>query len=82
MAEIIIKSQDEFAICDCLWVDTDGAPEDHLNAAFAMTTICFFCGILLTYMLDACLHCLNKVSGGKTGHGHSHNIDFHGHEGT
>mmetsp|Transcript_23405 Transcript_23405/g.28869 ORF Transcript_23405/g.28869 Transcript_23405/m.28869 type:complete len:416 (-) Transcript_23405:560-1807(-) len=62
--EIFQKSVTDFEKCDCLW---DGADENE-SAAYVMATICFFCGVVIMYVLNFVVHKISHCAG----HGHSH----------
>ena len=59
--EIFVKSVEHFENCDCLW--------NSKSAAYVMGSILFFCGVAITYSLDAVVHAL-------LGSKHSHTIDM------
>lgn len=71
LIEIFQKSLIDFTACDCLWDDGKGGE----SAAYVITSVCFFVGVLITYSLDYLVHCIFKT----TGHHHSHGMVLHEH---
>ena len=71
--EIFVKSVDAFEACNaleenpCLWEDEEG------SAAYIMATICLFCGVIFTLIIDVIVVCLSRRGGS---HGHSHDLHF------
>lgn len=69
--EIFVKSKDAFAACNklevdpCLWEDEDD------SAAYVMATVCLFCGVILTLLIDKAVVWLSR-RGGSHGHSHEH----------
>mmetsp|Transcript_5508 Transcript_5508/g.8543 ORF Transcript_5508/g.8543 Transcript_5508/m.8543 type:complete len:421 (+) Transcript_5508:299-1561(+) len=56
-AEILLKSVDSFAACDCLWEH-----EDPQSPAKIMATVTFFAGVLVFAALDVCIHAIQARS--------------------
>jgi len=77
--EIFANSHDAIAESGCVdtAVDRSGCHFGE-GAATAVTTICFFCGMLCCVLLELGVH---KIAGGSPGHDHSHGYG-HGQEHT
>lgn len=65
--EIFAESIHEFQACECLWEDEPGEE----GPAYLLTTLCFFGGVILVYLLDFAVHKLYS----KFGIDHTHEIN-------
>jgi ZIP family zinc transporter len=60
--EILQKAYSSFSTCDCLWQSQTAD-----NAAYTASTLCFFGGVVVVFVLDCLVHAVSRH-----GHGHSH----------
>lgn len=65
--EILQKSHQAFATCDCLW-----DMKSTEDAAYIASLLCFFLGVVLVYLLDFLVHAISKNLPQSIQDGHAH----------